>query len=161
MNREKPIRVMFVCAGNICRSPMAEAVFRHLVHSAGLSWRFDIASSGTGDWHVGERPHPGTQAVLQRHGIPLKTDKRAQHLARTSSEEYDYIIVADDENLFDIQRWWQPGHGELRRLLEFAPHTGLLDVPDPFYTGGFDRVYDLVLAGCQGLLDYIRAKEGL
>lgn len=161
MKQEKPIRVVFVCAGNICRSPMAEAVFRHLVQTARLSSHFEIASAGTGDWHVGERPHPGTQAVLQRHGIPLANEKRAQHLGRDNLEEYDYIIVADEENLRDVQHMWNPQHGELRRLLEFAPQAGMLDVPDPYYTGGFDRVYDLVLIGCQGLLDYIRQKEKL
>jgi protein-tyrosine phosphatase len=149
---------MFVCAGNICRSPMAEAVFRHLVNDAGLNTHFDIASSGTGSWHVGERPHPGTQAVLQRHNVPLG-DKQAQHLSRDHLTSYDYIIVADEENLQDIHLRQETIAGEVWRLLEFAPSSGTLDVPDPYYSGGFDQVYDLVFTGCTGLLRYIREQK--
>ncbi len=158
METQRSIRVLFVCAGNICRSPMAEAVFRHLVAEAGLSHRFVIASVGTGGWHVGEKPHPGTQAVLQRHGIAVG-DKRAQRLSRADLDTYDYILVMDQENVDDIQHLYLPGPGKVRRLLEFAPSAGPLDVPDPYYNGGFDRVYDLVTVGCQGLLAYIRQRE--
>ncbi len=160
MTQEKHIRVMFVCAGNICRSPMAEAVFRHLVDKAELAPYFEIASSGTGGWHIGERPHRGTQAELKRRNVSLG-EKRAQQLQRSDLNTYDYIVVADGENLYDIQRLEQPPRGELRRLLEFAPTSPTLNVPDPYYSGGFDHVYDLVLAGCQGLLEYIRRKEAI
>lgn len=158
MNRETPIRVLFVCMGNICRSPMAEAVFRSLVKDAGLASAFEIASVGTGSWHVGERPHPGTQAVLQRNGISVD-DKRAQRLSRSDLDYYDYIIAMDQENIDGIAQFHSTTRSEIRRLLEFAPSGGPLDVPDPYYTGGFDRVYDLVTAGCQGLLGYIRNRE--
>lgn len=160
MNTNRSIRVLFVCAGNICRSPMAEAVFRHIVTGAGLHQRFDIASVGTGGWHVGEKPHPGTQAVLQRYRIALG-DKRAQRLSRADMEHYDYILAMDQENLDDMHLLGVPARGEMRRLLEFAPPGSPLDVPDPYYTGGFDKVYDLVTAGCQGLLDHIRHNNGL
>jgi protein-tyrosine phosphatase len=160
MSQRKPIRVMFVCAGNICRSPMAEAVFRHMVDESGLTDAFEIASSGTGSWHVGERPHPGTQAVLQRNRVPLN-DKRAQQLQRADLESYDYVVVADSENMNDIQHMPAAPAGTLHRLLEFAPASPTLDVPDPYYTGGFDRVYELVSAGCTGLLKHIREKENL
>lgn len=160
MNHEKPTSVLFVCMGNICRSPMAEAVFRHLVQQAGLAERFEIASVGTGSWHVGERPHPGTQAVLQRNGIAVG-DKRAQRLSRDDLQQYDYIIAMDQENLEDINTLRMQARGEVRRLLEFAPTNTVLDVPDPYYTGGFDQVVDLVTAGCRGLLAYIRKREGL
>jgi protein-tyrosine phosphatase len=160
MSNKNPVRVMFVCAGNICRSPMAEAVFRHLVTDAGLAEQFEIASSGTGGWHVGERPHPGTQAVLQRNHVPLD-DKRAQQLGRADFQHYDYILVADEENLQDIQFRYNPTHPKLWRLLEFAPESGKLNVPDPYYSGGFDEVYELVLAGSTGLLAYIREQENL
>jgi protein-tyrosine phosphatase len=160
MSNQKPIRVMFVCAGNICRSPMAEAVFRHLVIEAGLAQRFEIASSGTGSWHAGERPHRGTQAILQKHAISVG-DKRAQQLTRDHLATYDYVLAADDENMHDIRALRVSSPGEVRRLLEFASNATTQDVPDPYYTGGFDRVYDLVLQGCQGLLAHIREKEKL
>lgn len=160
MKREKHVSVLFVCMGNICRSPMAEAVFRHLAREVGLSEHFEIVSAGTGSWHVGERPHPGTQAVLQRNGIALG-DKRAQRLSRTDMDYYDYIIAMDQENIDDIGLLHTPARGELRRLLEFAPSSNVPNVPDPYYTGGFDYVYDLVTAGCRGLLVHIRKHEGL
>ncbi len=160
MPSKKPVRVMFVCAGNICRSPMAEAIFRHLVEEAGLAERFEIESSGTGGWHTGERPHPGTQAVLERNKVPLG-NKRAQQLQRSDLADYDYILVADNENMYDIQSLRTEARGELRRLLEFASKSSTLDVPDPYYTGGFDRVYELVLDGSRGLLQHIRKKEKL
>ncbi len=155
-----PIRVLFLCTGNICRSPMAEAVFRQMVAEAGLHDRFEIASAGTGGWHVGERPHSGTQAVLQRNNVPLG-QKRAQQLTQRDTEHYDYILAMDDENLSDMHIRYNTPRGELRRLLEFAPESNTLDVPDPYYTGGFDRVYRLVTAGCRGFLDYVRQKESL
>lgn len=161
MSTAEPIRVMFVCTGNICRSPMAEAVFRHLVEQAGLSERFEIASSGTGSWHAGERPHPGTQAVLQRNGVPMVSSKRAQQFQRGDFDRYDYIVVADAENLQDLHLLQSPARGQIRRLLEFASFSGTLDVPDPYYTGGFDRVYDLVLEGSKGLLAHIREERQL
>lgn len=155
-----PIRVLFVCAGNICRSPMAEAVFRSMVVAADLNERFEIASVGTGGWHAGEKPHPGTQAVLQRYGIPLG-DKRAIHLGRSDLATYDYIVAMDEENLRDIHALHAPIRGELRRLLEYAPLGNPLDVPDPYYNGAFEQVYQLVRTGCSALLAAIRAQRGV
>lgn len=158
MTHERPIRVMFVCAGNICRSPMAEAVFRHRVNQAGLSERFDIASSGTGSWHVGEPPHHGTQAVLRQHSVAVG-NMRAQQLSRADLEQYDYVLVADQENMRDVESLRTPPAGELRYLLDFAPDSGQRNLPDPYYTGNFDYVYQLVDTATQGLLAHIREKE--
>ncbi len=159
MTTERTVRVLFVCLGNICRSPMAEAIFKQQVASAGLAGRFAIASVGTGGWHVGEPPHHGTRAILQRNGISVH-DKRARQIARQDLQTYDYLLAMDASNLADVQRLGSV-RGELRRMLEFAPAPAPRDVPDPYYTGDFDEVYRLIEASSQALLDYIREREGL
>jgi protein-tyrosine phosphatase len=151
------IRVMFVCTGNICRSPMAEAVFRQIVKDEGLQDRFEVASSGTGAWHVGERPHYGTQAILKERDVPLEPAKRAQQLTRNHFETYDYVVAMDTLNVSDIARFGEA----VPLLLSFAPESTPDDVPDPYYVGGFDYVFDLVTTGCRGLLQHIREKEGI
>jgi protein-tyrosine phosphatase len=148
------IRVLMVCLGNICRSPMAEGVFRHHVKAAGLEAAIVVASAGTGRWHVGEPPHAGTRRELSRHGLSLG-DKRAQHVAEHGPESFDYVVAMDRDNLRDLG-----GRGVL--LLDFAdPPVGTRDVPDPYYGGGFEEVYDLVDAGCRGLLAHIVEEQGL
>jgi protein-tyrosine phosphatase len=150
------VRVLFVCLGNICRSPMAEAVFRHLANQAGLSSRIDVSSAGTGGWHAGDPPHSGTVKILQKHQI-LVGNKKARQLHRQDFQDFDYIIAMDSENVFDIQSLFGK---RVPRLMEFAnPKSTVLDVPDPYYTNKFDTVYQLVYTGCEGLLRYIREKE--
>jgi protein-tyrosine phosphatase len=151
------IQVLFVCLGNICRSPMAEAVFRHLVEKGGLSEYIVVASAGTGGWHAGERPHSGTQKILRENGIDIG-DKRARQLTRSDMQIYDYIIAMDEENVADIQAYFSR---RVPRLLEFAPKGYPLNVPDPYYTGRFDTVFQLVTAGSLGLLDRIRKEKGI
>ena len=153
----KTIRVLFVCLGNICRSPMAEAVFRAQVKEAGLSDRIDVESAGTGNWHAGQPPHSGTIKILKANSIDVG-GKRARQLTRSDFSEFDYIIAMDGENVDDIAAVFER---KVPRLLEFAPRGSTLDVPDPYYTGGFDEVYRLVQAGSRGLLQHIREREGL
>jgi len=153
----KKISVMFVCLGNICRSPMAEAIFRKMVADRGLADRFTIASSGTGHWHLGEPPHIGTRLILSEHNIEVG-NKRSQLLKKEDFQNFDYVIAMAQENVDDIQ---YIHHKNVRRLLEFAPVGYTLDVPDPYYENNFEEVYDLVTAGCKGLLDYIIEKEEL
>lgn len=155
MQHEEMIKVLFVCLGNICRSPMAEAVFRHLVENQGLSERFIIASAGTGGWHVGEPPHQGTQRILQKNNIPI-SNKKASQITRRDIQGYNYIVAMDAENVADIQAMFGK---QVSRLLDFHPDGSSGDVPDPYYTGEFDQVFRLVLAGCEGLLAAIREKE--
>lgn len=153
------ISVLFVCLGNICRSPMAEAVFQTLVDDAGLSEQFIIDSAGTGSWHVGEKAHSGTRRVLRSHGIAY--DGRARQVRPADmARENDYIIAMDRSNVEDLQRLYGP-HPRLFRLLDFASQDGVRDVPDPYYSGNFEQVYQLVADGCRGLLATIRAEEGL
>lgn len=155
------IRVLFVCLGNICRSPMAEGVFQHLVDQAGLSAQIEVDSAGTGTWHVGERAHHGTRDVLRRHGIAY--DSRARQVTRADLPEADYVVAMDSDNVHELQRLDRSGEldGKLHMLLEFLPPGSPREVPDPFYEGNFDYVYELVEAGCRGLLDHIRTEYNL
>jgi protein-tyrosine phosphatase len=153
---KRPVRVMFVCLGNICRSPMAEAVFQHLVNQEGLANSFKVASSAVGNWHVGERPHPGTQAILKQKNVPLNPDKRSMVLRKQDLEEYDYVLALDKDIVSNIHHMFGV---QVKRLMEYAPSGLPLDVPDPYYDHKFDVVYDLVLKGCNGLLTAIRQTE--
>lgn len=157
------IRVLFVCLGNICRSPMADAVLRHMVEQAGLSDRIAVDSAGTGSWHIGEPPHRGTQKVLHDHGI--RYDGRARQFTRADLNEFDYILAMDGSNLSDIGRISANGTlAEVRKFLSYANAEGLTDVtdvPDPYYTGEYDYVYDLVEKGCRALLAHIRRENNL
>ncbi len=154
------IRVLFVCAGNICRSPMAEGVFRHLVEEAGLSDRIQVDSAGTGPWHVGEAAHPGTRKVLSQHGI--RYQGRARQMSRADLHDFDYIVAMDHENLADIRaRADGRTDAEVRLLLDYAPQAPTREVPDPYYSGRFQAVYELVRQGAEGLLAHIREEHGL
>lgn len=148
------IKVLFVCLGNICRSPMAEAIFQHLVDEAGLSEEIAVDSAGTGSWHVGEPAHPGTRQVLTAHQITY--NGRARQVRDLDMQSQDgYIIVMDLNNKRDLEERFGP-HPRLHTLMEFATKTDEINVPDPYYTNNFDYVFDLVNDGCQGLLRWIR-----
>lgn len=154
------IGVLFVCLGNICRSPMAEAVFRHLVAARELSGRLQIDSAGIGDWHAGNAPHPGTLRALGAHGI---TNYRhsARQVRRDDFQTFQYIVAMDSTNLADLQRLMREPRAEVRLLMDYAPQAGQRDVPDPYYSHRFEEVYQLVEQGCRGLLDHIIRREGL
>lgn len=154
--------VLFICLGNICRSPMAEAIFRKQVQDAGLADVIEIDSAGTGDWHVGSPPHHGTQAILRKHGISFD-GQRARQISPADLSRYDYLIVMDSSNLDDVQalvrRHSTGDHSPIiARLLDYADPTIAgreRNVPDPYYTGNFDYVFELVTSGCHGLLKEI------
>lgn len=158
MSQPSPIRVLFVCMGNICRSPMAEAVFRHMAQDAGIAERLRIDSAGTGGWHAGELPHPRTLAVLHKHGIGA-AGQRARQLEADDFSQFDYILAMDEENLAGMARFHPEAYARARLLLAYAPHMPTREVPDPYYNGRFDEVYELVTAGCHGLLRHIRERE--
>lgn len=147
-----PVKVLFVCLGNICRSPMAEAVFAHLVREAQLDACFEIDSAGTGDYHIGERAHHGTRHILRQQDIPY--DGRARQIAAADLDYYDYIITMDESNRANVQALGN-GSAQIVPLLSFAPQLGIIEVPDPYYHGGFDKVYDMVHTACEGLLAHI------
>ncbi len=154
------VRVLFVCLGNICRSPMAEGVFRHLVEQAGLAEQIEVDSAGTSNWHVGEPAHEGTRYVLEQHGIPY--DGRARQVTRQDFYDFDYIVAMDSSNLVEL-RHMRPvdARAKLALFLSFADDVDMRDVPDPYYSGRFEEVYKLVERGAQALLDYIREHEEL
>jgi protein-tyrosine phosphatase len=153
------IRVLFICTGNICRSPMAEAVFRHMVARAGLAGRIVADSAGTGGWHAGEQPHHGTRRVLREQGIDYT------HAARQVSPDdftrFDYLIALDSDHLFELRARAGRAGARLARLMDFAPAAAARDVPDPYYDGRFAEVYTLIEQGCRGLIDHIVQAEQL
>ena len=155
----EPIRVLFVCLGNICRSPMAEAVFRDLVRQTGLEGRIEADSAGTYQFHIGEPPHLGTQRVLQQHGIVY--EHRARIVSPEDGQRFDYIVLLEQSNMADVRRMCMNPNAHISMLLDWAPRTGLRDVPDPYYTGGFEQAYALIEQGCRGLLRHIIEQEGL
>lgn len=138
---------------------MAEAIFRRHVADAGLQARFEIDSAGTTSYHVGDRPHPGTQRVLWSHGIEVG-DQRARRVQADDFARFDYIVAMDADNIADMTEI-APNGEKVYRLLDFAPHQPLRDVPDPYYTGGFEEVYHLIDNASRGLLAYIRRQRGL
>lgn len=154
------ITVTFVCLGNICRSPMAEAIFEKLVSEAKLADQFTINSAGTSSYHVGDMAHPGTRQILKKHGIHYTGQSRQVRSHELSG--IDYIIAMDRDNLRDLQHIARKADVVHRMsLLLSHSSTDVIDVPDPYYTRNFGRVYELVHDGCEGLLTHIRAEQEL
>lgn len=152
------VKVMFVCLGNICRSPMAEAVFRHLVAERGLSDRVQVDSCGTGSWHVGNPPHAGTRRILTENGIAFD-GIRAATLDPRSAAAFDYIVAMDRSNVRDLVRAGVPGD-RITLLTDFIPGKEGVEVPDPYYTGNFEEVFELVREGTESLLQRIIDERG-
>ena len=151
---QKKINVLFVCMGNICRSPMAEAVFRDQAQRQQLTEHFEIVSAGTGNWHVGERPHRGTRETLTRHGIE-PNGLVAKHVSQAMLDRADYVVAMDNENVADLHAW-HIDRKKLSRMLDYALDLDVRDVPDPYYDGRFELVYTLVNLSAEGLLQQIR-----
>ena len=148
--------ILFVCHGNICRSPMAEFVMKDLVRKAGLEDRFLIASKAARRDELGNDTHYGTKAKLRQMGVPF-TKRRATLLDRSDYDAYDYLIGMDEENMRDMLRLFGGDpNGKIYKLLRFADEDR--DVADPWYTGNFDETYEDVLKGCTALLRMIGEK---
>lgn len=146
------IRVLFICLGNICRSPMAEAVMRDMVEQRGLSNRIKVDSAGTSNWHEGEPPHKGTRAKLQEMGI--STSGMKSRPLRTSDLQYDYLVCMDASNVENTRDMLRaPDDANIIRFLDLTDHNK--DVPDPWYTGDFQETYELCVDGCEALLERI------
>jgi protein-tyrosine phosphatase len=155
------LRILFVCLGNICRSPTAEGVLRTLAAREAPELPLEVDSAGTAGFHVGEPPDPRTQEAAARRGYNL-TALRARVLEPADFERFDLILGMDEENLRVLRRRAPArSHQRLRLLLEFAPESGSRDVPDPYYGGpnGFEEVLDLVETATRGLLAYLRQRD--
>jgi protein-tyrosine phosphatase len=156
------VRILFVCMGNICRSPTAEGVMRHLLREAGLEDAIELESAGTGGWHAGDPPDARATAAAARRGITL--EGAARQVRPADFEAFDLIVAMDRENLRELLALApdEDAAEKVRLLREFDPASAGaedLDVPDPYYGGerGFERVLDLVEAACRGLLAEVRA----
>jgi protein-tyrosine phosphatase len=159
---DRPLSVLFVCLGNICRSPMAEGVFHYLVEERGAHARYRADSAGTGAWHVGEPPDPRSTDVARRHGIRLRG--RARQIRREDFADFDLILAMDSENLRALEevRRGESGGAELTLLRSFDPESGSeLDVPDPYSGGtdGFEDVFEMILRSCAALLDELEEER--
>lgn len=147
------IKILFICHGNICRSPMAEFVMKDLVRKAGLADQFEIASAATSTEEIGNPVHRGTREKLRSVGIST-AGKTARQMARSDQPLYDLFIGMDNWNISNMRRiLGGDPEGKVHKLLEFAGRDE--EVADPWYTGDFDRTYEDVLEGCQGLLRYL------
>ncbi len=147
------IKILFVCHGNICRSPMAEFIMKYLVDQRGLSTDFHIASAATSTEEIGSCVHHGTAAILDRLGIDY-SEKRARQMTKKDYQDYDMLIGMDEWNMRNMNRiaGGDP-EGKLHLLLDFTDRPG--DVADPWYTRNFEVTYRDVMDGCEGLLNYL------
>ena len=161
MSKGAKVSVIFVCMGNICRSPTAEGVFRHLVENKGLAHLIDIDSAGTHAYHVGEAPDPRSCQTARSRGINLDSI-RARKVQAADIEHFDYVLAMDSDNHANLLRIAPQGlEHKVYRFLEFAQDFAENDVPDPYYGGanGFERVFDMVESASQGLLADIMHKH--
>lgn len=155
------VSVLFVCMGNICRSPTAEAVFRHYVENAGLSRYIRIDSAGTHDYHIGDAPDLRTQRAAQQRGYDM-SGLRGRQVDAGDFLRFDFVLAMDRTNLANLQRIIPHGSDAHPRLfLEYARHHAEREVPDPYYGGadGFERVLDMVEDAAEGLLQHIRQRH--
>lgn len=147
-------RLLFVCLGNICRSPMAEGVFRRVAEEEGFAHLFEIDSAGLGDWHLGQAPDTRAQSAARRRGVDI-SGQAARQVTHADYARFDLLLAMDGSNFAElIELAPEDARHKIRRFLDFAPHVSAQDVPDPFYGGraGFDHALDLIEAAARGLL---------
>ena len=151
-----PIGVLFVCTGNICRSPLAEGIFLHKVNRRGVADRFTVDSAGTGNWHAGAKPDPRMQAIADKYGVVMPS--RARQITDSDFRRFNHLICMDEDHRRQLLDQGAP-HAKLRLLLEVDDAASIDEVPDPYYGGpaGFERVYRLVDSACEALLETLLA----
>ncbi len=154
------VKVLFVCLGNICRSPTAHGVFQQLVNQAGLQNKIEIDSAGTGDWHIGKPPDKRAMQAASERGYDL-SPLRGRQFSASDLQQFDYVLAMDQENLKVITALQQSKpRGHVGLFLEFDKNSEFREVPDPYYGGnkGFEKVLDLVESASQGLLEHIQKR---
>ncbi len=150
------IRVMFVCHGNICRSPMAEFVLKDMVEKRGIADKFFIESAATSTEEIGSPVHRGTREKLRKYGISTE-GKYAVQLKKSDYDRFDYILGMDSANIRNTKRMvGNDSEGKVMRLLDFSENPR--DIADPWYTGNFDITYDDIIEGCEAFLEKIKDK---
>lgn len=150
--------VLFVCLGNICRSPLAEGIFRHLVNEQGLSSNYTIDSCGTGSWHIGEPPHKDSRRVAKKNGVSLD-GQQARTVASDDIVLFDLLVAMDTQNKIDLESKFGTSE-KIILLREYDSKRDTLDVPDPYFGGpeGFDLVYDMISRSCRALLSDLNSR---
>jgi len=151
----KKVNVLFVCMGNICRSPTAHGIFESLVEKHQLRQKISVDSAGTHAYHVGESPDERSQATALTHGYDLSS-QRSRLIKKDDFEDFDYIIAMDKANLYSLSKV-NPSQERVHSLMDFAPERTESEVPDPYYGGdqGFENVLSMIEVASQGLLDHI------
>ena len=150
-------KILFVCHGNICRSPTAEAVFRHMLEERGLGERFAVDSAAVSAEEIGNPVYPEANRTLVAHGLPA-SNHHAWQLTRADYDRYDFFIGMDQENIYRMRQiFGGDSQRKVGLLLSYTEHPR--EVEDPWYTGRFDRVFDLITQGCQALLEALLADE--
>jgi protein-tyrosine phosphatase len=152
----KRVSILFVCMGNICRSPLAEGIFRSVTREAGLEASFEVDSAGTGGWHEGDQPDPRSIATARSHGIDI-TAQRARRIRPADFSHFDLIVAMDRANIAELRRM-SASAANIKLFGDIALETGE-DIPDPYYGGpdGFEKVYARLFAGCMKLLGELGA----
>ena len=159
MSKDDRIGVLFVCMGNICRSPLAEAIFLNKINERELAGRFRVDSAGTGGWHVGESPDPRTAAIAKKKKVKLVSV--ARKVSSMDFDHYDYIVCMDQENVESVLSAGAKKK-KVHLLLDFDKSSHLAEVPDPYYGGddSFLTVYELLDSACDALIEHLISENG-